>query len=52
MVVESIIEYALRIRELRRAGPSNLEQALAPAFQRLLESLLDLSCRKALRRIA
>jgi hypothetical protein len=40
MVAESIIEYALRIRELRRAGPSNLEQALAPAFQRLLESLL------------
>jgi hypothetical protein len=40
MVVESIIEYARRIRELRRAGPSNLEQALAPAFQRLLESLL------------
>lgn len=40
MVVESIIEYALRIRELRRAGPSNLEQALAPEFQRLLESLL------------
>ncbi|MCI0466911.1 MAG: N-6 DNA methylase [Beijerinckiaceae bacterium] len=40
MVVESIIEYAFRIRELRRAGPSNLEQALAPAFQRLLESLL------------
>lgn len=40
MVVESIIEYALRIRELRRAWPSNLEQALAPAFQRLLESLL------------
>ncbi len=40
MIVESIIEYALRIRELRRAGPSNLEQALAPAFQRLLESLL------------
>jgi hypothetical protein len=40
MVVESLIAYALRIRELRRAGPSNLEQALAPAFQRLLESLL------------
>jgi hypothetical protein len=40
MVVESIIAYALRIRELRRAGPTNLEQALAPAFQRLLESLL------------
>ncbi|MGH6839432.1 MAG: N-6 DNA methylase, partial [Methylocella sp.] len=40
MIVESIVEYALRIRELRRAGPSNLEQALAPAFQRLLESLL------------
>src|SRR3984893_4337113 len=39
MVVESLIAYALRIRELRRAGPSNLEQALAPAFQRLLESL-------------
>lgn len=40
MVVESIVEYALRIRELRRAGPSNLEQALAPTLQRLLESLL------------
>ena len=42
MAIESIIDYARRIRELRRAGPSNLEQALAPAFQRLLESLLPL----------
>ena len=40
MATEAIIEYARRIRELRRAGPSNLEQALAPEFQRLLESLL------------
>jgi len=42
MSVEAIIEYARRIRERRRAGPSNLEQALAPEFQRLLESLLPL----------
>ena len=42
MAVESLIEYARRIRELRRAGPTNLEQALAPAFQRLLEALLPL----------
>jgi hypothetical protein len=40
MSVEAIIEYARRIRERRRAGPSNLELALAPEFQRLLESLL------------
>ena len=40
MTIESIVEYAFRIRELRRAGPSNLEQALAPAFQRLLEAVL------------
>src|SRR5579863_4303787 len=42
MIIEIIIDYARRIRELRRAGPSNLEQALAPAFQRFLESLLPL----------
>jgi hypothetical protein len=42
MTINLIIEYARRIRELRRAGPTNLEQALAPAFQRLLESLLPL----------
>ena len=42
MSVEAIIEYARRIRERRRAGPSNLEQALAPEFQRLLEALLPL----------
>ena len=42
MSVELIIEYARRIRELRKAGPSNLEQALAPTFQALLESLLPL----------
>ncbi|MGO9774413.1 MAG: type ISP restriction/modification enzyme [Roseiarcus sp.] len=40
MATEAIIEYARRIREQRRAGPSNLEQALAPEFQRLLEFLL------------
>ncbi len=40
MAVESLMEYAARIRQLRQAGPSNLEQALAPAFQSLLESLL------------
>jgi len=40
MATEAIIEYARRVRERRRAGPSNLEQALAPEFQRLLESLL------------
>jgi hypothetical protein len=40
MAGESIIEYARRVRQLRRAGPSNLEQALAPAFQRLLEYLV------------
>ena len=40
MLIESIISYARRIRDLRRAGPTNLEQALAPVFQRLLEELL------------
>jgi hypothetical protein len=40
MSTEAIIEYARRVRERRRAGPTNLEQALAPEFQRLLESLL------------
>ena len=44
MAIELIIEYARRIRELRRAGPSNLEQALAPEFQRLLEALLPMIC--------
>ena len=39
---EPLLEYALRMRQLRRAGPSNLELALAPAFQRFLESLLHL----------
>ena len=42
MAIEMIIEYARRIREQRRAGPSNLEQAFAPEFQRLLEALLPL----------
>ncbi len=42
MTIEHIIDYARRVRELRRAGPSNLEQALAPAFQRLLDDLLPL----------
>lgn len=40
MVIESLVEYASRIRLLRKAGPSNLEQALAPEFQRLLEAML------------
>jgi hypothetical protein len=40
MTIELIIDYARRVRELRRAEPTNLEQALAPAFQRLLEALL------------
>jgi hypothetical protein len=42
MAIEIIIEYARRIRALRGASPTNLEQALAPTFQRLLESLLPL----------
>jgi hypothetical protein len=42
MAIELIIDYARRVQELRRAGPSNVEQALAPAFQRLLEALLPL----------
>lgn len=42
MPIEPIIEYARRVRHLRRAAPSNLEQALAPEFQRLLERLLPL----------
>ena len=40
MAIESIISYALHIREIRRAGPTNLELALAPTFQRLLEAVL------------
>lgn len=40
MVAETLIDYARRVRELRRAGPSNPELALAPAFQRLLETVL------------
>jgi hypothetical protein len=42
MAIELIVDYARRVREVRRAGPSNPEQALAPAFQRLLEALLPL----------
>jgi hypothetical protein len=34
--------YARRIRELRRADPAAPETALAPAFQQLLEGLLNL----------
>ncbi len=40
MPTDTLIEYARRIRELRRAGPSNIEQALAPTFQWLLQTLL------------
>ena len=40
MAIESILNYAQRVRELRRAGPTNLEQALAPEFKTLLENLL------------
>jgi Type ISP C-terminal specificity domain/N-6 DNA Methylase len=42
MSVEVIIQYAKRIRDLRRAGPTNIEQALAPTFQKLLEELLPI----------
>lgn len=42
MSLDSILDYARRIRETRRAGPTNLEQALAPEFKRLLENLLPL----------
>ena len=40
MTIGEILDYAHRVRELRRARPTNLEQALAPAFQALLENLL------------
>ncbi len=38
----ALIAYAKRIREVRQAQPTNLEQALAPAFQQLLEAVLPL----------
>jgi hypothetical protein len=40
MNVEILVEYARRIRERRRARPTNEELALAPEFQRLLEAVL------------
>lgn len=40
MIIDSIRRYAEDIRTLRRANPTNLEQAAAPHFQRLLEALL------------
>ena len=40
MIVEILVEYARRIREQRRARPTNEELALAPEFQRLLEAVL------------
>ena len=41
-MLTALIAYAKRIRELRQAQPTNLEQALAPAFQQLLEAVLPL----------
>lgn len=35
-----LIDFARRVRDVRRAQPSNLEQALAPEFHRLLDQLL------------
>lgn len=37
-------KYARRVRELLRAQPTNIEQALAPAFHKLLETLLPSLC--------
>src|SRR4051812_43251512 len=34
--------YAHRVRELRRADPDVREEALAPAFQQLLEAIMPL----------
>lgn len=39
-VIDHILDYAQRIRDLRRAHPAVSEPALAPAFQELLERLL------------
>ena len=41
-MLTALIAYAKRIRELRQAQPTNLEQALAPAFQQWLEAVLPL----------
>jgi len=41
-MLTALLAYAKRIRELRQAQPTNLEQALAPAFQQLLEAVLPL----------
>ena len=41
-MLTALIAYARRIRELRQAQPTNLEQALAPAFQQWLEAVLPL----------
>lgn len=40
LVIDHLVRYAQRIRDLRRAHPAVSEPALAPAFQELLESLL------------
>ena len=39
-VIDYLLDYAQRIRDLRRAYPAVSEPALAPAFQELLERLL------------
>ncbi len=44
----ALIAYAKRIRELRMAQPNIHEQALAPAFQQLLEAVLPLVAAKPL----
>ena len=40
MATQPFIDYARRIRDLRRAHPDISEPALAPTFQRLIEDLL------------
>jgi len=39
---DELKQYAKSIREQRQAQPTNIEQALAPSFQRLLERLLSI----------
>ena len=39
-VIDHLLRYAQRIRDLRRAHAAVSEPALAPAFQELLEGLL------------
>ena len=38
--IEALKRYARAIRETLRAGPTNIEQALAPSFKNLIDDLL------------